>query len=722
MLKTQHIRAPLLSCLAAGVTLLLTSCLAGPEGLEQGEFPEPVQGSGQELASPITLPLEVLGAEGVTKSVTVELTAQDAQQPLKLWMQVHNLSYANKASVRFNSGAWLPLSNTTVTVEGRGKSYGGIGGAFATLKLNLSVPAGALVSGANQIAFRFNTSDGRSIGYRVLKLNLLRADGSRVLPDSLFLQDNPATWQPPLTDAFSIAEGEKLWRTRQLVRSYKNATAIRARCMDCHAQDGRDLKYFNYSNASIIERSKFHGMSSLEAQRVASYIRSLPVVNPGRPWNPPYQPGPGLDSKPVEHWAAGAGVDAVVEQNRDMLRYIFPAGITKEAISTARNLSAREVPIFFQLPDWNHWLPSIHPKDAWGDAFVNDRLNMAYNGEGTAVRTASMRELAAKVKAGGYTNYRSALYYPSGNWNVRLFEFLSPKYPSTTNGLTAEYSQKVYSTALWHVVKTWELMQEFGLEDKVRLLYPSSRDTRAWMSNSTFDTSPNMLKLPVNNTGIQDNSPFMFTYFSMGWYQLSLILFNGNHSDGADRTAQRPIDWGYVHSSIKGMIQTPGGTTPVQGLLTLYLAKGMHSADNTLKPNAPYGTGWNPRTSADLSRFVVTDLLPGWSDITAAERAAILEVFLSTWWDKTRQYSVSDWRNGGGATTTEVINGFYDGTLGNRLYFMLPQFKHYGVNPTLVNTIADWAQTVWPQGDWSAVKTATCVPLGVAVRCSSEKT
>ncbi|WP_143195735.1 hypothetical protein [Archangium sp. Cb G35] len=721
MSRTQHPHSSLLSCLM-GVTLWLTGCLAAPEELEQTEQPAPFQESDRELAPAITLPIEVLGAEGTTKSVTVDLTAQDAQQPLRLWLQVYNLSYANKGSVRFNSGAWLPLSNTTVTVEGLGKNYGGIGGAFSTLKLNLGVPAGALVAGSNQISFRFNTSDGRSIGYRVLKLNLLRADGSRILPDSLFVQEDPNTWKPPLADAASIAEGEKLWRTRQLVRSVKNPTAIRARCADCHAQDGRDLKYFNYSNLSIIERSRFHGLSELEGQRIASYIRNLSVANPGRPWNPPYQPGPGLDSKPIEHWAAGAGVDAVVEQNRDMLRYMFPAGITKEAISTAKNLSAREVPIFFQLPDWNHWLPGIHPKDAWGDAFVNDRLNMAYNGEGTATPTESMRSLATRVKASGYTQYRNLLYYPVGQWNIRLFEFLSPRFPSATNGLTTEYSQKVYSTALWHVVKTWELMQEFGLEDKVRLLYPSSRDTRAWMTNSTFDASPNMLKLPVNNTGIKDNSPFMFTYFSMGWYHLSLVLFNGNHSDGADRTSQRPIDWGYVPGAIKGLSRTPGGTTPVQGLVALYLAKGMHTADNTLKPNAPYGAGWSPRTSGDLSRFVVTDLMPGWSDITGQERTAILQAFLSTWWDKTRQYSVSDWWNGGGATKTEVINGFYDGTLGNRIYFMLPRFKYHGVDPALVNTIADWARTVWPQGDWARVRNATCAPYGPYIQCTSDVT
>ncbi|WP_146210134.1 hypothetical protein [Vitiosangium sp. GDMCC 1.1324] len=704
------------------------SCLAAPDETALTEPPsEQAPGDtppeeGYELVSPIRLPIEVLGREGLTKSVTFTLTAQDIQNPLRLWMQVHSLSYANKASVRFNAGAWVDLSNTTVTVEGLGKSYGGIGGAFATLKLNLNVPTGALVAGTNQLTFRFNTSDERSIGYRVLKFNLLRADGSRILPDSMFEEDNPATWQPPLTDAASIAEGEKLWRTRQLVRSYKNATAIRARCMDCHAQDGRDLKYFNYSNLAIIERAKFHGMSDAEANKVASYIRTLPgVPNPGRPWNPPYQPGPGLDSKPVEQWAAGAGIDAVLERDRDILKSIFPAGITKAAVATTTNLSAREMPIAFQMPDWNHWLPSIHPKDAWGDTFVNDKLNKAYAGEGTATGvSAPLRELGAKVKAAGYTNYRLLLYYPHTLFNQYIYEFLSPRYPNATTGLDINYSRKVYSTALWHLVKTWELMQEFGLEGQQRQLFPSSRETRSWMRNNSFDSSPNLLKLPKNNSGINDNSPLMFTYFSMAWYQASLILFNGNHSDGADRNGQRPIDWSYVHGFIKDMQRYAIGTPPTNGLLTLWLVKGMQTSDNTLKPNASGSAGWSPKTAGDLSRLVAPDFMTGWTDITTQERKAILEALLSTWWDKTRQYPAADWWNGGGASTTELINGFYDSTLGNRLWYLLPQFKYLGVNPTLVNTIADWAQTIWPQANWSLVKNATCAPYSTHLRCSSE--
>jgi hypothetical protein len=726
MSKTQYSFFRGLASLTLGLSLSFTGCLLGSDGSDSWEGPPGQELPGeteQAVSSPIVLPLEVLGADGFTRSVPVSLTTLDVQQPLKLWLQVHNLSYANKASVRFNSGAWLPLSNQTVTVEGLGKVYGGIGGAFSTLKLSLNVPAGALVAGTNQLSFRFNVSDGRSIGYRVLKLNLLRADGSRVLADTTFTQDSPATWQPPFTDALSISEGQKLWRTRQLVRSPKSPVAIRARCMDCHAQDGRDLKYFNYSNHSIIERSKFHGLTETEGRKIASYIRTIPgVTNPGRPWNPPYQPGPGLDARPVEQWSAGAGLDAVLEQDRDLLRFLFPAGIQKAAIATTTNVSAREMPIFFQLPDWNHWLPSIHPKDAWGDAFVNDRVNKIYAGEGTAAGvTATVRDLATKVKAAGYTSYRSELFYPHRLWNSYLYDFIRARYPNATTSLDSEHSRKLYATSLWQVVKTWEVMQEFGLEGQQRKLFPSSRDTRGWMTNSTFDSSPHVLKLPRNNTGILDNSAVHYPYFSMAWYQLALVLFNGNHSDGADRNGQRPLDWGYAHGFILELQRAGSVSVPNNALLTLWLVKGMQASDNTLKPNVSGSTGWSPRTAADVSRLVAPGYMPGWTGITRDEQRAVLEAVLSTWWDKTRQYAVADWMGTGGASTTETINGAFDGSLGNRIWYMLPHFKYHGVNPMLVNAIADWAQTVWPQANWSEVKNATCWPYLTYTRCSSEK-
>ena len=65
---------------------------------------------------------------------------------------------------------------------------------------------------------------------------------------------------------------------------------------------GRDLKFFNYSNASIQSRSAFHGLTSQQGLDIAAYIRGISDTNaaPGpvcRPWNPPYQPGAGLDKQ-----------------------------------------------------------------------------------------------------------------------------------------------------------------------------------------------------------------------------------------------------------------------------------------------------------------------------------------------------------------------------------------------------------------------------------------
>src|SRR5262249_36795865 len=194
--------------------------------------------------------------------------------------------------------------------------------------------------------------------------------------------DDPNSWKPPLTDPASLSAGRQLWQNGPLTaNSFPNAGPIRAHCADCHARDGRDLKYFSYSNESIVARSRFHGLSELQGRQIASYIRSLTAPSPGRPWNPPYQPGPGLDAQPAANWAAGAGIGWVLENDSATLPSLFPPSaaptmpallprITRDAFRPDGNLNPREIPIAFQLPDWNHWLPQIHPLDAWGPSFA----------------------------------------------------------------------------------------------------------------------------------------------------------------------------------------------------------------------------------------------------------------------------------------------------------------------------------------------------------------
>lgn len=707
----------------------------------------------------ITLPIEVIGKDGTQSSVTLPISERDARSPLELWLQVHNLSYENKASIRFNSGTWLSLNNSTASVEGLGKNYGGIGGAFATLPLRIQFPAGVLSPGNNTLHFRLNHTDGRSIGFRVLKLNFIRPDGSRVFSEGQFTQEDPSSWRPPLSDKASIKAGEALWRTASLVQSSKKPVRIQARCMDCHTQDGRDLKYFNYSNRAIIERSKFHGLSEKEGKQIASYIRTLKgVPNPGRPWNPPYQPGPRVGSQPVEHWAAGAGIDQVLEKDRDILPYIFPRfpKIKQGDVRTTGYLNTRTTPIPLQLPDWNHWLPTIHPKDAWGNDFLNAPAYTLYNGKDggrAALDDSSMRARARYVRENGYTPYFSRLHFASQQWNRSLYEFLCPRYPSGQRcnsfsgkkeklpdariGQDTVYGQKMYSTALWAMVKMWEIMQEFGLEGHQKQLFSESREDWGWMTNYSFDTSPHLLSLHRDRTGINNNSPLMFVYFSAAWYQLSFILYNGNHSDGSHRDGQRPIDWPYAYAFLAELQHSAKPYVPLNGLLTLWLVKAMQIADNSIgtdgqrtrpslkaSPVSPHtpSPGWATKTVADISRLVAPGFMKGWADISQEERRGILEALLYAWWEKSNEYPPSLWwKNSSVANTREKLTGNYEGSAGDKLWYLLPHFKHHGVSPELVQKVASWAQTIWPQKNWREVVSSQCRPHQHYFVCTTEE-
>ena len=340
-------------------------------------------------AAPILLPVEVLGNDGTTVSRAFTLQATAAASVRSLWLQIHGLRYADQGSIQVNNSTWIPLNNNTVSVAEPGKTFGGIGGGFATLVMTIPLPDVTVQGGENTIRFRFNRSDGVVSSYRVLAWNFLTTEGKKILPPQSFVEDAPESWTPPLPDAAAVQTGRELWHTAQLAaNNFPNSPKIQARCADCHAQDGRDLKYFNYSNASIVSRARFHGLSELQSEQIASYIRSLPLPNPGRPWNPPYQPGPGVDAQPVSNWAAGAGLSWVLDHDTDALPYLvhqqadaanpavralnaheLAAQITPAIFRPDGNLNAREVPIALQLPDWNQWLPRVHPKDAWGPAF-----------------------------------------------------------------------------------------------------------------------------------------------------------------------------------------------------------------------------------------------------------------------------------------------------------------------------------------------------------------
>ncbi|HYW43082.1 MAG TPA: hypothetical protein VE959_09500 [Bryobacteraceae bacterium] len=663
----------------------------------------------------VPLPIEVVGENDTTASVTVEVPARRAREIRSLWMQVHGLAYPDMVSVQVNSGGWLSLNNGTVAVAEPGKSYGGIGGAFSTLKITLSLPSNAVVDGANTIRFRFNHSDGVVSGFRVLSFNFLAGDSSTVLAPGSFVQEDPDTWAPPLQDSDSIRAGKELWENAPLTAGgFKTSPLIHARCADCHAHDGRDLKYFCFSNASIIARSRFHGLSELQGQQIASYIRTLPVPSPGRPWNPPYQPGPGLDGQPVANWAAGAGLAWVLDDDSRTLPFILGANlepamrppqaafgkaidwssivprITREPFRPDGNLNVREIPISFQLPDWSHWLPQVHPVDAWGPAFERSDVSAWYASAGpdsagakapSGASKPSLRNLLASPDlAASISSGRIVTYFDK--WRDARRAFLKPFVEGKNVNWTRDLGVKAYSTQLWQLVKTWEMTQEFGLEARGRELFGPDGEPRTWFNTIPAATAPAAVNIPDGPSGM-GGSGLTNEYFDASWYELQVILNSGNHRH-RDRT---PVDWVYVIGRFLDLYRET--RMPEPSRLLVGVIKAMQSTDPRIGPG-DRAQGWRPRQNVDPTIMVSEVWAPIFQPLPSNVRRVITESLLAAWLDKNQQYSLGQFFTPGLSEEGYAVPASLGGIAGGKAWEAAPLFRAAGVSPELVSRLQKW--------------------------------
>jgi hypothetical protein len=659
----------------------------------------------------ILLPIEVFGADGTVVSRTFTLLAEQSASPLSLWLQIHGLRYADQASVQVNASPWIPLNNHTVTIADPSRGFGGIGGAYSTLVMTLPAPVGTVAVGANTIRFRFNHTDGLSSGYRVLAWNFLDPEGRKLLPPDVFAEDPPEDWRPPWPDAASVQAGRELWHSASLAASsLPNSPRIQAHCADCHAQDGRDLKYFNFSNGSIVARSCFHGLSTLQGEQIASYIRSLPFPNPGRPWNPPYQPGPGLDEKPISSWAAGAGLAWVLDQDTDALPYLLgqhgalPVGsasdpsanapdlrqllnqITPEVFRPDGNLSPRSIPIALQLPDWSEWLPRIHPKDAWGPVFAQSEFAALYDGETGP---------EAKVKSGTRRSLRAllaALHTPDASlrpvvsafseWSQARSTFLRNAVKSKTEW-SPELTNKVYSTQLWQLVKTWEMMQEFALEGRDRELIGLTADSRTWFNTTPKETAPSEVHIPDGPEGV-GGSALTNEYFNASWYELQILLNSGNHQH-RDRS---PVDWVYLVGGFRNLYDETHKPEPTR--LLVAVIKALQSTDPRLGPD-DYSHGWRPEQNIDPRILVNAHWAPIFQPLPPELRRAFTNSFLAAWMDKNQEYPLAKFLPvQGGLQQSYTPGSGYKDITGGRVWEATQEFREAGVAPDLVERLQLW--------------------------------
>jgi len=662
----------------------------------------------QSTPGRVVLPVEVFTRAGapvvVERSFIMPQTHLGAA--VKLYLQIHNLEGSGVASVQFNNGPWVALTDTTVTIDPRDARFGTLGLGLATKRLTLPLPAG-LVAGTNVLRFKVEHTR-RTVGYRVLTFNIRNSsDGNLLSSSNYFVQENPANWLPPYSDAANIAQGQQLWQSGALRRSVTDTAPIRATCADCHLASGRDLKYFNYSNGSIVARSLYHGLTEEQGKQVASYIRTLNVPNPGRPWNPPYQPNSTLDSQPVSSWAAGGGLGAVLANDADSLLLLFPGGIDALDIDSTKTLNLRQTRIFLPLPDWNHWLPSVHPKDAFGSAFDNSPLRYRYDGLGTVPAANSgwngfailpaLRGQVAGVDPSTYARGQLAsdLHY----WGARqALEFLNARRPTTW---TSQDAEAFYATMLWLLVKTFEFHQEFNLEELGSAYFGSQSEPRTWFNRIPALANPSRTAGIPRSDSVLAGTPLQnsvtYEYLGTSWYYLQDILDANNRN----QSGTLPIDWGYFDGTIASL----GGRSgyPEMSTFLAHRIKGLQNQDNG-RPPSSLATGMDPWNQGDVGRLVRHPYIwQGTGAVSSDTKRQLLDAFMQAWLKAARKFTPSEYYAQGAVSPTETYTWAANNPA-SKMGTHILLYEENGAPPERVRELRDFAYTLWPHINWDTIQ------------------
>ena len=695
------------------------------------------------------------------------LSLSQATGSSALWMQINNLSYQNKASVKINNGTWVSLNHQTVEMSAKERGYGGMAhGGLSTIRL--TIPTSDFQKGNNVIQFRFDRSDAISMGFRVINIQILDGMGQKQLEPGFFAHEDPNTWMPPYADANSIAEGERLWRQAELWSHYlpngrtgfwynqslPSRRPIRAKCADCHTQDGRDLELFSYSNHSIIERSKFHGLSEEEGKLIASYIRSLSATHehigrPGRPWNPPFQPGPSVADRPVWQWAAGAGLNAVLETDAEMLPGMFGSNPTKETVEAyfdsdkMWDTSTQKVSI--QFPDWKRWLPLAHPSDAFSrDHWIDGDLTLHPIRDYETTRSYFANR---QFPFGGYQRVLGAMNGLAKSYR-RFFQqgSSSPRHWRTrdgdaiTKGLQPGVPLELSKTSLARLlaVKLFELHHEFNLHDKAPKLISSSKLNldqprgRQWIGKQTqvFSISPHFTSCEtnINCWSFLGQPEKVGIYETASWYQLQQVINPGNGMIGQTD----PVDYNYMASFILLNSEKSGIPEPLRFYYSsnvMYQTRTWSGATNpnngkgfrirNMGPWMFYGlddVGSHRGLGAGTMPRLLNDLKPGLGKwvVQAQLRQFLEEVnrpenHLDGWIRQGQPRAGSSTAlEPVSITTAQMPNLSRDfrpafKQYAQKIYWTLPKFVHLGVDCHLLQEVSNWSDRAWPLVDWNSL-------------------
>jgi hypothetical protein len=692
----------------------------------------------------IALPIEIMGLPPHIEKIELDLgdMGSDARA---LYVQVHNISYDNKGSLRVNGGDWIDLNNQNpaIGMHHQERSYGGFGGGFSTVRFTVNTSYLDFRDSINTIEFRYNFRNAPTAGFRVLNTNILNDAGENLVPDSTFYEDDPMLWVAPLNTAEDIAAGEQIFKGADL--------GMGANCNDCHTRNGMDLKYFNVSNKTIIEQCIKSGFSREEGERVASFIRSIdiPVVPHARVYNPPYQPGPGIDDKHLYEWAAGAGLEWVLERDEEMLPYLFGDG-SRAAIDSVtdikKDLNLREIPVAVMFPDWLRWIPRTHPMDIWGEEIWENSEkapggNIYYN---AAKAYENLRDLLEQQGADGLLSQnrlvssfdqfaRDVMFWMGHTnntghpWTATIAPMLDKRKPI----YSAEWAKT--NLAAWQSMKLFELVMEFELQDKARQEIPTAEE-RAWPINEFA-----MFVIPAHFTGDDRGtsqfaweSPVVGAYWSSVWYEVQITVNSGMR----EPHGVAPSDWSYNLMHINRLGERSDIFEPLRysrNLIKCYqqrdqpVSRGINFDTWIMREVSPWRVYSNyngdQRTMqkmneyrsgmrADFSSSILSQFLRKVNEFELNQwpRTNVIGFGSDYWYTlEYADYDPTDKKNPGtGSDKLFAPDGSFDAVEAHAFYNLLDgrngpnRLQQIGVDEPVIRGLAEWADEIWtnPVTDW----------------------
>lgn len=703
--------------------------------------------AGSPPAHQVELPVEVIGPNGYTQ--TVEVGVEQTSDVETLDLRTYSIGYpqhyiddrgyrVTKASVRLNDGEWVDIDNDIATCEAPESEMQCIPGPMHTIDFDLPVSQlGDLEEGTNTVTFRFNYPgpDERdsgvppepSTGYRILDLAFRGVDGEDHLVDTTFEWDDPGEWAAPegYQTQEAVDAGAELWDERDVLIESWNGEPITASCADCHTRTGRDLEYFGFSNWSIVARSEYHGLTREEGRQIAAYIRSQTLRDrdtgeaydpPGRPWPPPYQPGPTAvgtpgpdadrgDGEPFDEvssqlWSAGAGVDWALEQDREMLSHLFPNGVDYEDVAIDGSLNVRQLPVALQYPDWNEWLPEVHPIDGYGPKFEQKELG-------------AWATYKQEIKKPNFEKLRSCMADKSGSecfgeldgalsWFGRKVNKHRDDMAHRSGTAYPDY-QVDYGLMRWMAVKQWEVIHKFDLMDEARTKYPEAAE-RKWAVpvRNVFNLASHIISNDMKGPEHAVHDP----YFDTAWYDLQVVLNSGQGLN----TNQTPVDWkyhfGHIYERSEFSDQLPQPLRYVRSYVRL-IQNAQGDVPRKFRGQY-YPEGWYLRHT-QLGRM---DQFPSQQldDYREGLQGEVLNAVTRAWIEGA--IVPHDWtdfsRNGGqwqiesDSTVPEFI-GFWGPSTAtnyaNTTYSTVRRLRDRGFDPDVLAPYRDWGSKLWPRGN-----------------------